>query len=95
MARKKWITAALLLAVSGVALAERSPSPDIQVNVPPEVFSSTGQTQSTQSCMQCCVYDNQNYSEGAVIKTEGVLLQCQRNEKVLSTNPLVWRRVKP
>ncbi|WP_146641532.1 DUF1496 domain-containing protein, partial [Salmonella enterica] len=26
---------------------------------------------------------------------EGVLLQCQRDEKTISTNPLVWRRVKP
>ncbi|EBF7050440.1 DUF1496 domain-containing protein, partial [Salmonella enterica] len=24
-----------------------------------------------------------------------VLLQCQRDEKTISTNPLVWRRVKP
>ncbi|WP_039058178.1 YnjH family protein [Enterobacter sp. Bisph1] len=95
MARMKWLAAALLLTASGSALAERSPSPDIQVNVPPEVFSSGGQNQNPQPCMQCCVYDNQRYSEGAVIKTEGILLQCQRDEKVISTNPLVWRRVKP
>ncbi|WP_163607139.1 DUF1496 domain-containing protein, partial [Klebsiella pneumoniae] len=25
---------------------------------------------------------------------DGVLLQCQRDERTLSTNPLVWRRVK-
>ncbi|HHI2486661.1 TPA: DUF1496 domain-containing protein, partial [Escherichia coli] len=24
-----------------------------------------------------------------------ILLQCQRDDKTLSTNPLVWRRVKP
>lgn len=34
-------------------------------------------------------------SFGAVIKAEGILLQCQRDDKTLSTNPLVWRRVKP
>ncbi|EHX6875465.1 DUF1496 domain-containing protein, partial [Salmonella enterica subsp. enterica serovar Enteritidis] len=28
-------------------------------------------------------------------KVEGVVLQCQRDEKTISTNPLVWRRVKP
>ncbi|MEJ8325956.1 YnjH family protein [Kosakonia sp. YIM B13605] len=95
MTRIKWIAAALLVAASTSALAERLPSPGIEVNVPPEVFSSGGQTQTTQPCMQCCVYGNQNYSEGAVIKTEGVLLQCQRDEKTISTNPLVWRRVKP
>ncbi|WP_342320960.1 YnjH family protein [Kosakonia sp. BYX6] len=95
MTRLKWIAAAFLLAMSGNALAERYPSPNVEVNVPPEVFSSGGQTQTTQPCMQCCVYNNQNYSEGAVIKTEGVLLQCQRDERTISTNPLVWRRVKP
>lgn len=51
--------------------------------------------QSSQPCIQCCVYQDQNYSEGAVIKVEGVVLQCQRDEKTISTNPLVWRRVKP
>ncbi|MDU7758464.1 MAG: DUF1496 domain-containing protein, partial [Enterobacter asburiae] len=24
----------------------------------------------------------------------GILLQCQRDERAISTNPLVWRRVK-
>lgn len=95
MARFKWIAAVWLVAASGSVLAERLPSPGIEVNVPPEVFSSGRQTQTTQPCNQCCVYCNQNYTEGAVIKTEGVLLQCQRDEKTLSTNPLVWRRVKP
>ncbi|SFT59771.1 Protein of unknown function [Kosakonia arachidis] len=97
MARLSWIAAALLVAAAGSALAERlpSPSPGIEVNVPPEVFSAGGQTQTTQPCIQCCVYGNQNYSEGAVVKAEGVLLQCQRDERAISTNPLVWRRVKP
>jgi hypothetical protein len=53
--------------------------PDVQVNVPPEVFSSSGQR--AQPCSQCCIYQDQNYSEGAVIKADGVLLQCQRDEK--------------
>ncbi|AET53501.1 MULTISPECIES: YnjH family protein [Salmonella] len=75
------------------ALANQNSRPDIQVNVPPEVFSTRGQ--SSQPCIQCCVYQDQNYSEGAVIKVEGVVLQCQRDEKTISTNPLVWRRVKP
>ena len=30
----------------------------------------------------------------AVVKADGVLLQCQRDERAISTNPLVWRRVK-
>lgn len=69
--------------------------PQQEVNVPPEVFSNSNTTQRAQPCAQCCIYENQNYSEGAVIKAEGVLLQCQRDEKTISTNPLVWRRVKP
>jgi len=96
MSRFKWIAAiALMMVATGSAQAERLPAPDIEVQVPPEVFSSGGRTQRTQPCLQCCVYADQNYSEGAVIKTEGVLLQCQRDESTLSTNPLVWRRVKP
>lgn len=78
---------------ANVGLANQNSRPDIQVNVPPEVFSTRGQ--SSQPCIQCCVYQDQNYSEGAVIKVEGVVLQCQRDEKTISTNPLVWRRVKP
>jgi hypothetical protein len=42
----------------------------------------------------CCIYQDQNYSEGAVVRADGVLLQCQRDERTISTNPLVWRRVK-
>ncbi|MGL4201010.1 MAG: DUF1496 domain-containing protein, partial [Enterobacter roggenkampii] len=68
--------------------------PDVEVNVPPEVFTSSGQNQTVQPGNQCCIYQNQNYSEGAVVKAEGVLLQCQRDERAISTNPLVWRRVK-
>lgn len=78
--------------VSGATLANQPYRPDVQVNVPPEVFSSSGQR--AQPCSQCCIYQDQNYSEGAVIKADGVLLQCQRDEKTISTNPLVWRRVK-
>ena len=85
-----WVMAAALL-VSLPAAADRY-RPDVDVSIPPEVFSSGGQR--AQQCTQCCIYQNANYSEGAVIKTEGVLMQCQRDEKTLSTNPLVWRRVR-
>lgn len=88
----KFVLIVGLLLVSSVAQAEQRIRPDVEVSVPPEVFSSSGQ--HAQPCSQCCIYENQNYSEGAVIKTEGVLLQCQRDEKTISTNPLVWRRVR-
>ena len=74
---------AVVLAFPLIALANPHYRPDVEVNVPPEVFSSGGQ--SAQPCTQCCVYQDQNYSEGAVIKAEGILLQCQRDDKTLST----------
>ncbi|WES70247.1 YnjH family protein [Superficieibacter sp. HKU1] len=89
---KTIIAVALFALSSTITLADQRIRPDVEVNVPPEVFSSSGQR--AQPCNQCCIYQDQNYSEGAVIKTEGVLLQCQRDEKTLSTHPLVWRRVK-
>ncbi|EBS6868945.1 DUF1496 domain-containing protein [Salmonella enterica] len=90
---RRSLVVAVMVVMPMVALANQISRPDIQVNVPPEVFSMHGQ--SSQPCIQCCVYQDQNYSEGAVIKVEGVVLQCQRDEKTISTNPLVWRRVKP
>ncbi|MCK7427064.1 DUF1496 domain-containing protein [Enterobacter chengduensis] len=89
----RYVIAALALMLTASAQADRL-RPDVEVNVPPEVFSSSGQNQTVQPCNQCCIYQNQNYSEGAVVKAEGVLLQCQRDERAISTNPLVWRRVK-
>jgi hypothetical protein len=88
---KRYLMAGLLLAIAGGAQAERYGS-SVDVNVPPEVFSSSGQR--AQPCSQCCIYQDQNYSEGAVVKAEGILLQCQRDDKTISTNPLVWRRVR-
>ncbi|MGP4130664.1 YnjH family protein [Pantoea tagorei] len=67
-------------------------SADVVVDMPPEVWTQN-QT-SAPSCQQCCIFENRNYSEGAVVKSEGVLLQCARDEKVLGTNPLIWKIVK-
>jgi len=89
----RYVMATLALMLTAGAQADRI-RPDVEVNIPPEVFSSSGQNQTVQPCNQCCIYQNQNYSEGAVVKADGVLLQCQRDERAISTNPLVWRRVK-
>lgn len=86
--KTQWL-AGLLVIMAGAAFAR----PQVEVNVPPEVFSTQGQ--QVQNCSQCCVYQNEYYSEGAVINTDGGLLQCQRDEKTISTNPLIWHRVKP
>ncbi|AIJ09919.1 MULTISPECIES: DUF1496 domain-containing protein [Edwardsiella] len=42
------------------------------------------------SCSRCCLYQDRYYSEGAVVSTDGLLLQCQANPQVLSTNNLRW-----
>ena len=89
---RRLIMAGALVLVSCATLANQLYRPDVQVNVPPEVFSSSGQR--AQPCSQCCIYQDQNYSEGAEIKADGVLLQCQRDDKTISTNPLVGRREK-
>ncbi|MHA1066846.1 DUF1496 domain-containing protein [Enterobacter ludwigii] len=72
--------------------ADQRRHPDVQVNIPPEVFNID--EKNTAPCLQCCVYEDKNYTEGSVIKVGGILLQCKRNESTLSTNPLVWRHVK-
>ncbi|RPE03157.1 DUF1496 domain-containing protein [Candidatus Pantoea deserta] len=65
---------------------------DVVVDMPPEVWTQ-GQNRAPD-CQQCCIFDNRVYSEGAVVKSEGVLLQCARDEKVLGTNPLIWKIVQ-
>lgn len=93
MLRKSLFAVAVMLTVSQPGIAQHH-QPDVDVTVPPEVFNS--QRPRAASCNQCCIYQDQYYSEGSVVKADGgILLQCQRDEKTLSTNPLVWRRVKP
>lgn len=90
--KKRLLAAAALLSLPLLATANNSA--DIGIIVPPEVFTQRGAEQPAP-CLQCCIYGNQSYSEGAIIKTEGILLQCTRDNQVLSTNPLIWQRVKP
>lgn len=66
---------------------------DVVVDMPPEVWTQ-GQNSQNPPCLRCCTYENRSYSEGAVVKAEGVLLQCVRDEKSLGTNNLIWRIVK-
>nr|UCQ32605.1 YnjH family protein [Edwardsiella piscicida] len=42
------------------------------------------------NCSRRCLYQDRYYSEGAVVSTDGLLLQCQANPQVLSTNNLRW-----
>ncbi|NUU65516.1 YnjH family protein [Enterobacteriaceae bacterium BIT-l23] len=69
------------------------PAPDVEVKIPAQSLERT--RDRTANCSRCCLFEDRNYSEGAVIKSEGILLQCQREQGAVGTNPLVWRRVKP
>ncbi|MCE0491480.1 YnjH family protein [Pantoea sp. Mb-10] len=87
------------LLVSASALANRPAensrmgNTDVVVDMPPEVWTQ-GQNTQQNNCLQCCTYENRSYSEGAVVKAEGVLLQCARDDRVLGTNPLIWKIIK-
>jgi len=92
----------LLIGISSTAMAERyissghgnsSGNTDVVVDMPPEVWTQ-GQNQNQSPCQRCCIYENHSYTEGAVLKSEGVLLQCARDPQSLGTNNLIWRIVK-
>jgi hypothetical protein len=87
---KRIVMAVLLGVFAAGSQADQRFGTGVDVNIPPEIFSSSGQR--PPPCNQCCIYQDQNYSEGAVVKADGVLLQCQRDQNAISTNPLVWRR---
>ncbi len=75
-----------------VGLANQNSRPDIQVE-----NSHAGSFQHARSVVNpafSAAFAGSELLEGAVIKVEGVLLQCQRDEKPSARIP-VWRRVKP
>lgn len=98
----------LLLAISAPTMAERyinsghgnsngnnsGGNTDVIVDLPPEVWTQGNSNNSQPPCQRCCIYENRSYTEGAVLKSEGVLLQCVRDEQSLGTNNLIWRIVK-
>lgn len=89
--KSKLLLAVLALAAAMPAIAR--PLPDVEVEVPVDSLNSP--QQRPVNCTRCCLFEDRSYSEGAVIKSEGVLLQCQREQGTVGTNPLVWRRVRP
>ncbi|MGO4742080.1 DUF1496 domain-containing protein [Serratia quinivorans] len=81
---------------SATAMAHRG-DVDVVVPVSPEIWGTAKNAASqpaAQPCNRCCIYQNQNYSEGAVLKVEGEALQCVRDPNVVGTNPLIWTRLK-
>ncbi|MCI4184386.1 YnjH family protein [Dickeya dianthicola] len=82
-----------------VSTTQGSTNTEVVVPVPPQVIWGNGnggnaQRETQVNCMSCCVHQNRNYSEGSVVRAEGVLLQCQRDKGNLGTNNLVWRIIK-
>jgi|GEM_PF-29884 len=70
-----------------------SPNADVVVDMPPEVWTQ-GLNNNQPPCNTCCTYENRSYTEGSVVKMEGVLLQCSRDEKSYGTNNLIWKTIK-
>ncbi|AXF75724.1 YnjH family protein [Erwinia tracheiphila] len=66
----------------------------VVVDMPPQAWTQGQSNTSQPPCQRCCTYENRSYTEGAVVKMEGVLLQCVRDEHSYGTNNLVWKLLK-
>ncbi|MDX5626797.1 MULTISPECIES: DUF1496 domain-containing protein [unclassified Brenneria] len=89
-----WLVMGAALALPSVVLANRGGT-DIVVPVPAEVWSSgSAARERNNNCLRCCVYENRNYSEGAVLKVDGAILQCVRDKQTVGTNDLIWQPLK-
>lgn len=78
----------------GESRARHGGDTDVIVNMPESVWNQGNNNQQNQPCARCCTYGNQSYTEGAVIKKEGVLLQCTRDKASLGTHNLIWQIVR-
>ncbi|MEC5341614.1 DUF1496 domain-containing protein [Brenneria populi] len=89
-----WLVVATVLALPSAALANRGGT-DIVVPVPAEVWNAGSAARGQNSdCPRCCVYENRRYSEGAVLKVDGAVLQCVRDKQTVGTNDLIWQPLK-
>ncbi|PWC10311.1 DUF1496 domain-containing protein [Brenneria corticis] len=89
-----WFIVAVL-ALPSAAQANRGGT-EVVVPVPAEAWGAgTAARERNNNCMRCCVYENRNYTEGAVLKVDGVILQCVRDKQTLGTNNLIWQPIKP
>ncbi|QPT11581.1 DUF1496 domain-containing protein [Serratia rubidaea] len=66
---------------------------DVVLPVAPEIWGAAKSTAAPAPCLRCCIYQDQNYSEGALLKVEGELLQCQRDKTQVGTYSLIWVRL--
>jgi len=68
---------------------------DVVVPLPPQIWENSGNNNnSAPTCHNCCIYNNQSYSEGAVVTADSVVLQCSRDPNVVGTNELKWEVLK-
>ena len=68
---------------------------DVVVPLPPQIWENSGNNNSSApTCHNCCIYNNQSYSEGAVVTADSVVLQCSRDPNVVGTNELKWEVLK-
>ncbi|EHD21591.1 MULTISPECIES: DUF1496 domain-containing protein [Brenneria] len=89
-----WFMTAAVLALPSVAQANRGGT-EVVVPVPAEAWGAGAAARERNNhCMRCCVYENRNYTEGAVLKVDGVILQCVRDKQTLGTNNLIWQPLK-
>lgn len=66
--------------LSDLAVANRQDL-DAVLPISPEIWGKNAHTQAAvQPCNRCCIYQDKNYSEGAVLKIDGEMLQCARDE---------------
>lgn len=93
MNRRLTLVIGSLALLSTASLANRG-NVDVLVPVSPEIWGTERTTTTPPPCSRCCIYQNQNYSEGAVLKVGNELLQCARDPNVTGTNPLIWIRLK-
>ncbi len=85
--------------LSAPALANRTGynnGADVVVPLPPQIWENSGNSNnnSAPACHNCCIYNNQSYSEGAVVTADSVVLQCVRDPLVVGTNELKWQVLK-
>lgn len=71
-------------------------SADVVVPLPPQIWenSGTNNQNSAPACHRCCIYNDKNYSEGAVVTSDSVVLQCVRDPQVVGINDLKWQQLK-
>ncbi|PBI78997.1 hypothetical protein A9993_04335 [Rahnella victoriana] len=68
---------------------------DVVVPLPPQIWENSGNNNnSAPTCHNCCIYNNQSYSEGAVVTADSAVLQCSRDPNVVGTNELKWEVLK-